>query len=114
MSRQLSHECVLSDVFHTPYRSARLLDFKCWKYDKTKPYLKKDKEERKCSNEHRTQFYTEIVHKINSGCISTENTTSTTYYGQRNESTISFHYNEKNVCTKRIHFKVLGILQRYC
>lgn len=43
MSRQLSHECVLSDVFHTPYRSARLLDFKCWKYDKTKPNLKKTK-----------------------------------------------------------------------
>jgi hypothetical protein len=44
----------------------------------------------KCSNEHCTQFYAEIVHKISSGLISTENTTSTTYYGKRKDSTISF------------------------
>jgi len=90
----------------------QILNIIYWKRDKIKPNLK-NKQEKKCSSENYTQFYTEIVHKISSGRNSTENPTSTTYYGKRKDSIISFHdKDEKNVCTKRIHFKVVDILQR--
>ena len=90
----------------------QILNTISWKHDKIKPNLKKkNKQEKKCSNEHCTQFYTEIVQKISSGRISTENATSTTYYGKIKDSTISFHYkDEKKMFVQNAYISKLCIL----